>query len=237
MMEGIVSVDGRRDVKPGTQVTGSEKIEVAEAPRYVSRGGTKLEGALEEFAVDVSGLTVMDVGSSTGGFTDCLLSHGAAAVIAVDVGKGQLHARLRGDARVTVLEGMNARDLRAGDLPAVPDMATIDVSFISLEKVIEPVFSVLSPGGRILALVKPQFEAPQGKAPKGVVREAAVHLQVLKQLAGWLAGRGFALRAVAPSRLKGPKGNVEFFILLDKGSGAHVGADELEDAVRKAADL
>jgi len=130
VMEGLVSVDGRDDVKPGTQVSGSESIDVREpASRYVSRGGLKLEGALEDFDFDVGGLDVLDVGASTGGFTDCLLAMGAARVIALDVGKGQLHWKLRRDTRVTVLEGRNARELSSEDLPYQPGLATIDVSF------------------------------------------------------------------------------------------------------------
>jgi 23S rRNA (cytidine1920-2'-O)/16S rRNA (cytidine1409-2'-O)-methyltransferase len=238
VMEGTVSVDGRTDVKPGTQVTGAEDIKVTEgASRYVSRGGFKLAGALAEYGVDVRGMTVIDVGSSTGGFTDCLLQAGASGIIAVDVGKGQLHARLRGDERVTVLEGVNARELDAVELPMRPDLAVIDVSFISLEKVLEPVSRALAAGGSMLALVKPQFEAGVGKAPKGVVRDPAVHLEVLGGLAVWLKEKGFALRGVTASCLKGPKGNVEFFMLIDRGSGEGVGAGEIAGAVRRAGSM
>jgi len=235
VMEGTVSVDGRADVKPGAQVTGDEDIEVTDrASQYVSRGGFKLAGALEELGLDVSGMTVIDVGSSTGGFSDCLLQAGASRIIAVDVGRGQLHARLRGDERVTVCEGVNARDLDAVELPARPDLGVIDVSFISLEKVLEPVWRALSDGASILALVKPQFEAGVGKAPKGVVRDPAVHLEVLNRLAAWLREKGFVLRGVTRSRLKGPKGNVEFFVLIDRGPGGGAGEGEIASAVRRS---
>lgn len=232
VMEGRVAVDGSTGVKPGTQVSGSETIEVAQpASRFVSRGGEKLEGALADMGIEVTGLDVLDVGASTGGFTDCLLSRGAARVAAVDVGKGQLHWRLRKDPRVTAIEGLNARDLAAGDLPFRPGLAVLDVSFISLRKVIEPVWDVLEPPGLVIALVKPQFEAGRGRAPKGVVRDPSVHLEVLEGLAGWLEEHGLAVTDVAPSRLKGPKGNVEFFVRI--GQGEPVQRDALAAAVNK----
>jgi 23S rRNA (cytidine1920-2'-O)/16S rRNA (cytidine1409-2'-O)-methyltransferase len=235
VMEGLVSVDGRTDVKPGTQVTGAEDIKLLDkACPFVSRGGIKLAGALEDLGLEVSGRAALDVGSSTGGFTDCLLQAGASSVIAVDVGKGQLHARLREDARVTVLEGVNARDIEKVELPGRPELTVIDVSFISLRKVLEPVWRVLAADGVILALVKPQFEAGMGKAPKGVVRDRAIHLEVLNGLAAWLSEKGFSLRGVAPSRLKGPKGNVEFFMLIDRGTGKRAGPGDIAEAVRRA---
>ncbi len=233
VMEGLVSVDGRDDVKPGTQVSGSESIDVREpASRYVSRGGLKLEGALEDFDFDVGGLDVLDVGASTGGFTDCLLAMGAARVIALDVGKGQLHWKLRRDTRVTVLEGRNARELSSEDLPYQPGLATIDVSFISLEKVIEPVIACLKTGAEVLALVKPQFEAGLGMAPKGVVRDPATHLEVLLGLKRWLEEKDLVMEAVTPSRIRGPKGNVEFFVKVSRGRAAT--EEDLAGAVEKA---
>jgi 23S rRNA (cytidine1920-2'-O)/16S rRNA (cytidine1409-2'-O)-methyltransferase len=233
VMEGMVSVDGRSDVKPGTQVGTPVRVEVREqASRYVSRGGLKLEGALEDFGIDVAGMSVLDVGASTGGFTDCLLQHGAARVIALDVGKGQLHWKLRQDERVTVLERFNVRELRPGDLPLEPDLATMDVSFISLEKVTEPVIGSLAPGGEVLALVKPQFEAGRGMAPRGVVRDAEVHLEVLRALKRWLESRSLTLEAVTPSRIRGPKGNIEFFIRVTRGRAAS--DEDLAKAVEKA---
>lgn len=233
VMEGLVSVDGRDDVKPGTQVSSSESIDVREpASRYVSRGGLKLEGALEDFDFDVGGLDVLDVGASTGGFTDCLLAMGAARVIALDVGKGQLHWKLRRDTRVTVLEGRNARELSSEDLPYQPGLATIDVSFISLEKVIEPVIACLKTGAEVLALVKPQFEAGLGMAPKGVVRDPATHLEVLLGLKRWLEEKDLVMEAVTPSRIRGPKGNVEFFVKVSRGRAAT--EEDLAGAVEKA---
>ena len=211
VMEGLVSVDGRTDVKPGTQVTGAEDIKVADkACPFVSRGGTKLAGALEDLGLGVSGRA------------------------ALDVGKGQLHARLREDARVAVLEGVNARDIEKVVLPRRPDLAVIDVSFISLKKVLEPVWRVLAADGVMLALVKPQFEAGVGKAPKGVVRDHAVHLEVLNGLAAWLSEKGFSLRGLAPSRLKGPKGNVEFFMLIERGTDKRASPADIAEAVRRA---
>jgi 23S rRNA (cytidine1920-2'-O)/16S rRNA (cytidine1409-2'-O)-methyltransferase len=201
--------------------------------RYVSRGGTKLEGALESLKVDVVGLDAIDVGSSTGGFTDCLLQRGASRVVAVDVGRGQLHLKLRQDPRVTVLERFNIRRITGRDLPFVPSLATVDVSFISLDKVIGPVFGVMAPGAKMIALVKPQFEAGPGKAPKGVVRDSAVHLEVLVGVKGWLQENGLALRDVAPSRIKGPKGNIEYFIRVER-DGTSIDEEVLAGATREA---
>jgi len=223
-------------VKPGTQVRGTEVVEVREpASRFVSRGGVKLEGALDELGIDVSGVDAVDVGASTGGFTDCLLQRGASRVIALDVGKGQLHWKLRNDSRVSVIEGLNARDLSAADLPFEPGIATVDVSFISLRKVIEPIADAMGGRAPILALVKPQFEAGIGKAPKGVVRDPVTHLEVLKGISGWLDESGFALTGVVPSGIRGPKGNSEFFIRIER-EGRSVSARELESAVRRAHD-
>lgn len=235
VMEGLVSVDGSARVKPGTPVTGAESIEVEDASgRYVSRGGVKLSSALEELALDVEGLTVLDVGASTGGFTDCLLKRGASRVTAVDVGRGQLHWKLRRDPRVDVMEGVNARNLRAEDLPARPDMAVIDVSFISLRKVIEPVARALGPGSAMLALVKPQFEAGRAQVGKGgVVRDPEVHLGVLQGLAGWMRERGLPPTGITASPIKGPKGNMEFFLLVGGGK-APVRGEDIEREVRRA---
>jgi 23S rRNA (cytidine1920-2'-O)/16S rRNA (cytidine1409-2'-O)-methyltransferase len=235
VMEGVVSVDGSSEVKPGTQVKGTENVEVKSAgPEYVSRGGIKLEGALEDLKVEVTGHSALDVGASTGGFTDCLLQKGAARVIALDVGKGQLHWKLRQDDRVTVMEGVNARDLDPTDLPYRPDLATIDVSFISLKKVIGPVTSALAEGSRIVALVKPQFEAGIGMAPKGVVRASATHEAVLGDMVSWLKTEGLTATGISLSRIRGPKGNYELFLCIDQGSSRGVTEREVRKAVASA---
>jgi 23S rRNA (cytidine1920-2'-O)/16S rRNA (cytidine1409-2'-O)-methyltransferase len=236
IMEGLVSVDGTHAVKPGTQVSGSEAISVDPmASAYVSRGGLKLEGALEELGIDVRGMDVLDVGASTGGFTDCLLSAGAARVAALDVGKGQLHWRLRNDARVTVIEGCNARYLVPGDLPFSADLSTIDVSFISLEKVLGPVAAALDSHAQIVALVKPQFEAGREQVGRGgVVRDPSVHAGVLRSLAAWLAPEGLSLVGLAASRLRGPKGNIEFFIRIARGGSSTVSGEDIDREVAAA---
>lgn len=232
VMEGRVSVEGRNSVKPGTQVTGSETISVSgtEDP-YVSRGGRKLEGALDGFGIDVKGIDALDVGASTGGFTDCLLRRGAARVISVDVGRGQLHWKLRSDDRVTVIEGLNARYLEPGDLPFRPRLACVDVSFISLRKILPPVFGSIEQGGEALALVKPQFEAGREKVGKGgVVRDPDVHLEVLLDICRFLEGEEMTPTGVVVSPLKGPKGNLEFFLRVSRG-GAVVSEEAIQRAV------
>jgi 23S rRNA (cytidine1920-2'-O)/16S rRNA (cytidine1409-2'-O)-methyltransferase len=198
--------------KPGTQVDEGIDLAVEQSPRYVSRGGEKLEHALEALEVDVAGLDCLDVGASTGGFTDCLLQHGAARVIAVDVGYGQLHPRLRNDPRVTVLERTNARAVTA--LPFAPRLVTCDVAFISVRKALPPVLRLAAPGWQALVLVKPQFEAERGQAPKGVVRDPQVHRRVLREVAEAALGWGAETVGVVDSGLPGPKGNREFFLQL-----------------------
>jgi 23S rRNA (cytidine1920-2'-O)/16S rRNA (cytidine1409-2'-O)-methyltransferase len=235
VMEGRVKVDGSTSVKPGTQVTGGESIEVMSGGcPYVSRGGLKLAGALEAFGVDVTGKTALDVGSSTGGFTDCLLQKGALRVIAVDVGRGLLHWKLRGDPRVLVIEGQNARCLD-GVVDCAVDMATVDVSFISLSLILEPVFGILGEGGVAIALVKPQFEAGREHVEKGgVVREPNVHLQVLRDLRSWLERHRISLRDAVHSPLKGPKGNMEFLMYLERWSAGGLSDERLGEVVERA---
>jgi 23S rRNA (cytidine1920-2'-O)/16S rRNA (cytidine1409-2'-O)-methyltransferase len=237
VLEGLISVDGNSNVKPGTQVSGRENITVSDIKEpYVSRGGAKLYHALERFDLDVVGKVVLDVGSSTGGFTDCLLASGASHVVAIDVGKGQLHWKLRQDPRVTVIEGYNARNLKPEDLPRQPSMAVVDVSFISLRKILEPVFGALPADGAVVALVKPQFEAGRDLVEKGgVVKDPEVHLRILRDLLGWLEGKGFSVAEVTASSLRGPKGNIEFFIHITRG-GRVIGVEELEQEVRRAHD-
>jgi 23S rRNA (cytidine1920-2'-O)/16S rRNA (cytidine1409-2'-O)-methyltransferase len=198
--------------KPGEQVDEATPLEVEHPPPYVSRAGHKLANALDAFGIDPAGLDCLDVGASTGGFTDVLLQRGARRVIALDVGHGQLHSRLRADPRVTVLERTNVRDLT--ELPFAPELVTCDVSFISVRKALPPALRLSGPGWQALVLVKPQFEAGRAQAPKGVVRDPDVHRRVLGELAE--ASRAWSARVagVVDSGLPGPKGNREFFLHL-----------------------
>jgi 23S rRNA (cytidine1920-2'-O)/16S rRNA (cytidine1409-2'-O)-methyltransferase len=198
--------------KPGTQVDDAAPLEVERPPRFVSRGGEKLAHALEVFPVDPSGKDCLDVGASTGGFTDCLLQAGAARVIALDVGYGQLHPRLRADGRVTVLERTNARTVTA--LPFAPALVVCDVSFISVKTALPPVLKLAAPGWKAIVLVKPQFEAGKADAPKGVVRDHDVRRRVLHDVCTAAAGWGCAVAGVVDSGLPGPKGNREYLVHL-----------------------
>lgn len=220
IMAAEVLVDDQPVTKAGSLIDPEAAIRLrGEPPPYVSRGGVKLEKAIKEFAVEVRGKVVLDVGASTGGFTDCLLSHGARQVYAVDVGYGQLDWKLRQDPRVVVLEKRNIRYLESGELPEQPELTTIDVSFISLRLVLPQVQKLLLPRGGILALIKPQFEVGKGKVGKGgVVRSHEEHLRVIKEIAEAAAEMGLEVKAVTESPLLGPKGNREFFIYLVKGN-------------------
>jgi 23S rRNA (cytidine1920-2'-O)/16S rRNA (cytidine1409-2'-O)-methyltransferase len=202
-------------VKAGEQVDASADLEVERPPRFVSRGGEKLAGALAELEIDVTGEDCLDVGASTGGFTDCLLQAGAARVCAVDVGYGQLHPRLRDDPRVTVLERTNVRELRCDDLPFPPTFVTCDVSFIGLGKALPPALACAAPGWRALVLVKPQFEAgPADVGKGGVVRDPEVRRRVLDEVTVQVPAWGGRVLGVADSALPGPKGNRELFVYL-----------------------
>jgi 23S rRNA (cytidine1920-2'-O)/16S rRNA (cytidine1409-2'-O)-methyltransferase len=198
--------------KPGEQVDEQAPLEVERPPPYVSRAGVKLANALDAFAVDPAGLDCLDVGASTGGFTDVLLQRGAARVIALDVGHGQLHPRLRSDPRVTVLERCNARTLT--ELPYVPNLVTCDVSFISVRSALPPALSLAAPGWQALVLVKPQFEAGRAEVRKGVVRDPEVHRRVVREVADAVPGWGATVAGVVDSGLPGPKGNHEFVLHL-----------------------
>jgi len=201
--------------KAGEQVDDTADLAVDEGPRFVSRGGDKLAHALETFGVDVTGEDCLDIGASTGGFTDCLLQAGAARVCALDVGYGQLHPRIREDPRVTVLERINVRNLACDDLPFAPSFVTCDVSFIGLEKALPPALACARPGWRALVLVKPQFEAGRADVGKGgVVRDPSVHERVLEHVAEQAATWGAEAIGVADSEHPGPKGNREFFLNL-----------------------
>ena len=213
VLEGKVRVDGQVETKAGRMVPADAEIEVEAPPRFVSRGGEKLEGAFAAFpGWTVDGLVCLDVGSSTGGFTDCLLQHGAARVMAVDVGTNQLAWKLRADPRVWVRENFNARYMTAGDLPERPARAVTDVSFISLTLILPPMAEVLLPGGEIVSLIKPQFEAGRGQAPGGVVTDPAVRERVVNDISEFGTQKlGLNLLGVAESPLRGrDKGNIEY---------------------------
>ena len=215
IMAGRVLVEGAVVDKAGRLVNSESRITLKEGLKYVSRGGIKLAGFLDEFAVEVGGLVVLDVGASTGGFTDCLLKRGAARVIAVDVGKGILDYTLRNDPRVRVLEGRNIRYMEPSDLGEVVDLAVIDVSFISLEKVLAKVKALVKTDGRILALVKPQFEVGKGEVGKGgIVRDPAKHRAVVERIKGFAATLGLSPVAEGESPITGAKGNKEFWVYL-----------------------
>jgi 23S rRNA (cytidine1920-2'-O)/16S rRNA (cytidine1409-2'-O)-methyltransferase len=211
----VLGADGARLDKPGARMPVSTVLHIRESARFVSRGGDKLQAAFDAFGVDVSGRVALDVGASTGGFTDCLLQHGAARVYAVDVGYGQLAWKLRQDPRVVVMERCNARHLRPGDLPEAVDFFTADCSFISLDKILPAVVPLLAPGGSGVALIKPQFEAgPEQVGKGGVVRDTAVHAAVVASVCGMARALGFGKTDVIPSPLLGPAGNREFLVWL-----------------------
>ena len=220
IMAGLVEVDGILVDKPGRPVAASASLFLKKKyPPYVSRGGLKLEAALKHFSVDVDGLVLLDVGASTGGFTDCLLQHGARRVIAVDVGYGQLDLKLRQDPRVEVLERTNARYLKQGDLaePRPIHGAVIDVSFISLRLVVPPVANLLQRDAFIIALIKPQFEVAKGQVGKGgVVRDPKLHQEVIDRLRIFFQDTGWTVQGHTPSPILGPKGNREFLMYLTR---------------------
>ncbi len=217
ILAGQVVVDGRLTDKAGALVDRGALVEVAPRQQFVSRGGEKLAPVLDAFSVSPKGRICLDVGASTGGFTQCLLERGAARVYAVDVGQGQLDSGLRADGRVVVMEKTNARRLVAAAFADAPHLATVDVSFISLEKVLPAVFGVLAPQGEVVALVKPQFEVGKGRVGKGgVVRDPADHQAVVSRVARFAVLHGWHVRGVAASPLLGPKGNREFFLHLTK---------------------
>jgi 23S rRNA (cytidine1920-2'-O)/16S rRNA (cytidine1409-2'-O)-methyltransferase len=209
----------RGDRKPGDLVAADERVAVTEPEPYVSRGGHKLAAALDAFDIDPTGLTCLDVGASTGGFTDVLLQRGARRVYALDVGRGQLAAALQADPRVVSVERTNARALTAASLPEPIDLATIDISFISLALVLGPVATTLAWGGAIVALVKPQFEAGKGRTDRGVVRDPSTHREVLERVVADASERGLGTRAVIASPILGPAGNREFLVHLAPGAG------------------
>jgi 23S rRNA (cytidine1920-2'-O)/16S rRNA (cytidine1409-2'-O)-methyltransferase len=226
-----VGADGPLALRPSQLVEPDAPLIVAEGPRFVSRGGIKLENALKALGIDVSGRDCLDVGASTGGFTDCLLQRGAARVIAADVAYGQLDVRLREDPRVYVIERLNARELQRVHLPFVPSLATVDVSFISLTKVLPAVARCLESEGDLLAMVKPQFELGKDRVGRGVVRDPRDRREAILQVAEAVRELGLPVRGIASSGLPGPKGNRETFLWCG-GSGAEV--EDLGAAVAAA---
>ena len=227
----------RADRKAGDLVDSLVPIAIQEAAPYVSRGGLKLADALERFGVSAAGRICLDVGASTGGFTDVLLERGAKRVYALDVGRGQLADRLRRDERVVSIERMNARSLQQGSLPESIDLATIDVAFVSLAVILGPVSTVLRPeGADVVALVKPQFEAPRDAVVGGVVRDPTVHRASLGRIAGAARAAGYRVHDACPSPILGPEGNREFFLHLGWGAAAIADPADLEDRLDTAAD-
>jgi 23S rRNA (cytidine1920-2'-O)/16S rRNA (cytidine1409-2'-O)-methyltransferase len=215
---GLVRVAGQVADKPGTRVVTNAEITLQARPRFASRGGEKLDAALVRFGLDVAGLVAADVGASTGGFTDCLLQHGAGRVYAIDVGYGQLDWQLRNDPRVVVMERTNARYLES--LPEQVSLVTVDVAFISLGLILPVAVRWLRPGGQVVALIKPQFEAGRQEVGKGgVVRDPGVHRRVLERVLGIAAELRLGLHGLMPSPLRGPAGNVEFLGWWMSGAG------------------
>lgn len=216
IMSGIVYVDGQKEDKAGSVFADTAQIEVrGTGLKYVSRGGLKLEKAMTHFSLELSGKVCMDVGSSTGGFTDCMLQNGAAKVYAVDVGKGQLDWKLRNDPKVICMEKTNIRYVTRQEIPEGIDFSSIDVSFISLTKVLGPVKALLTEEGRIVCLIKPQFEAGREKVgKKGVVRDKKVHLEVIQTVMEFAQSLGFGVLGLEFSPIRGPEGNIEYLLYL-----------------------
>jgi len=226
-----VGEDGPVALRPSQLVEPEATLVVDSGPRFVSRGGTKLENALDALQIDVADCDCLDVGASTGGFTDCLLQRGATRVAAVDVAYGQLDLRLREDPRVTVVERLNARALEPADIPFAADLAVVDVSFISLTKILPAVARCLAPGGEVLAMVKPQFELGRERVGRGVVRDDGDRHEAIVKVARAAQDLGLAVRGFASSGLPGPKGNRETFVWCG-GTGPEV--EDFEAAIAAA---
>lgn len=236
IMSGIVYVDGQKEDKAGSMFPETAKIEVRGATlKYVSRGGLKLEKAMSHFDMQLEGKVCMDVGSSTGGFTDCMLQNGAIKVYAIDVGHGQLDWKLRNDERVVCMEKTNIRYVVPEDIQEPPHFSSIDVSFISLTKVLGPVHNLLTKDGEVVCLIKPQFEAGREKVgKKGVVRDPKVHEEVIYKVIDFALENGYGVYHLEFSPIKGPEGNIEYLLHLKKGcQGNHLEV-QVEDVVAKA---
>ena len=218
ILAGQVRVNSQLAQKASDSVAPEDEIQLEAGEKFVSRGGHKLEHALGAFKVDVTGWVAIDIGASTGGFTDCLLQRGAKKVFAVDVGQGQLAWKLRQDKRVMVMEKTNARYLKPEQLSETPDLAVIDCSFISLRKILPPAIALLKTEGKIVALIKPQFEAGKVEADRGrgVIRDAAIHERILEELREFVLGMNLDWRGTVESPLQGPAGNKEFLVLIEK---------------------
>lgn len=222
IMAGIVYVDGQKEDKPGTTFDSEKPVEVrGNTLKYVSRGGLKLEKAMQVWPITLEGAVCMDIGASTGGFTDCMLQNGAVKVYAVDSGRGQLDWKLRQDERVICMEKTNARYLDHEQIPEPIDFFSVDVSFISLSRILPPAFELLKEEGQAVCLIKPQFEAGREKVgKKGVVRDRKVHVEVIEQVLSCAREIGFTIRGLDYSPIKGPEGNIEYLVWLEKVSGA-----------------
>jgi 23S rRNA (cytidine1920-2'-O)/16S rRNA (cytidine1409-2'-O)-methyltransferase len=234
IMAGRVRSGETRLEKPGARLATDTPLAVEPGPRYVSRGGFKLAGALDAFQVIVDGRDALDVGASTGGFTQVLLERGASRVIALDVGKGQLDWSLRTDSRVVIIERTNARYLEPGALPFIPDLAVVDVSFISVTRILTALRRCMTPECEVVLLVKPQFEIGKGRVGRGgIVKDAEAHREVLETVSGFAIAQGWSARGVARSAIRGAEGNVEFFLHLDT-SGRSLRGQDLEAAIERA---
>jgi 23S rRNA (cytidine1920-2'-O)/16S rRNA (cytidine1409-2'-O)-methyltransferase len=233
IMAGQVRVNDQVALKPATMIQGDSALTVDSGPRFVSRGGDKLQGALDVFEINVRRLTCADVGASTGGFTDCLLQNGAEKVYAIDVGKGILHWKLRNDPRVVVMEQMNARFLHS--LPERVALITVDASFISLKILLPVVKKWLTPNGQLICLIKPQFEAGKKDVARGdgVIRDSQVHRQVLLDVLAFARDQHFGLLGLIKSPLLGPKGNAEFLLWLDLNLNENSAEDLVEPLMQE----
>lgn len=237
IMEGKIFVDGIREDKPGTKVAENADIELrGETLKYVSRGGLKLEKAIDVFPISLEGYTCMDVGSSTGGFTDCMLQYGAAKVYSVDSGRGQLAWSLRTDERVVCMERTNFRYITAEDIPEPIDFASADVSFISLKKILPAAYPLLKEGAGTVCLIKPQFEAGREEVgKKGVVRDPVIHKRVIREVSDEAVKIGFSVHGLDYSPIKGPEGNIEYLVYLVKGeAGSELTDDHIAAIVDDA---
>ncbi len=237
IMAGQVYIDNVKYDKAGEQVLRTAKPEIrGETLKYVSRGGLKLEKAMQEFPIDLNGVVAMDIGASTGGFTDCMLQNGAAKVFAVDVGYGQFAWKLRSDSRVVNMERTNIRYVTLKDIGEALDFASIDVSFISLSLVLPVAYSLLKDGGEVVALIKPQFEAGKGQVgKKGVVRDANIHCEVIDKVVNISRDVGFGVLGLSFSPVKGPEGNIEYLIYLKKNApDSEIGAEEINRVVEES---